>query len=68
MADTTTKATSPVDEWRQYAQGAVDEQAILDKYNAATAAQFAAQREQNRIAENQFYNQMYNTQNPFGER
>ena len=40
----------------------VDEQAILDKYNQATAAQFAAQQNQNMIAENNFYNQMYNTQ------
>lgn len=40
----------------------VDEQAIQDKFNAATIAQFNAQREQNRQAENQFYNQMYNTQ------
>jgi hypothetical protein len=45
-----------------YANQQVDEQAILDKYNAATAAQFDVQREQNRIAENNFYNQMYNTQ------
>jgi hypothetical protein len=41
---------------------AVDEQAILSKYNQATATQFAAQQDQNRIAENNFYNQMYNTQ------
>ena len=40
----------------------VDEQAILDKYNQATAAQYAAQQNQNMIAENNFYNQMYNTQ------
>ena len=46
----------------QQAYDAVDEQAILDKYNQATAAQFAAQQNQNMIAENNFYNQMYNTQ------
>ena len=46
----------------QQAYDAVDEQAILDKYNQATAAQFAAQQDQNRVAENNFYNQMYNTQ------
>ena len=40
----------------------VDEQALLDKFNAATTAQYNIQREQNRQAENQFYNQMYNTQ------
>ena len=40
----------------------IDEQAILDRYNQATAAQFAAQQNQNMIAENNFYNQMYNTQ------
>lgn len=62
MADTTKKISGAVEPYYEYAQQAVDEQAILDKYNAATAAQFAAQREQNRIAENQFYNQMYNTQ------
>ena len=45
-----------------YAQQQVDEQALLDKFNAATIAQFNLQREQNRQAENQFYNQMYNTQ------
>ena len=43
------------------ANNLVDEQAILDKFNAATAAQFNLQREQNRQAENAFYNQMYNT-------
>lgn len=49
-------------EARKRADETIDEQAILDKYNAATVAQFNAQREQNRINENQFYNQMYNTQ------
>ena len=51
-----------LDKYNTYAKTAVDEQAILDKYNAATAAAYAAQRDQNRLAENQFYNQMYNTQ------
>lgn len=51
-----------LDKYNTYAKTAVDEQAILDKYNAATAASYAAQRDQNRLAENQFYNQMYNTQ------
>lgn len=51
-----------IKKYQDYAASQVDEQAILDKYNAATHAQFAAQREQNRQAENQFYNQMYNTQ------
>ena len=51
-----------LDNYNTYAKTAVDEQAILDKYNAATAASYAAQRDQNRLAENQFYNQMYNTQ------
>jgi len=51
-----------LDNYNTYAKTAVDEQAILDKYNAATAAAYAAQRDQNRLAENQFYNQMYNTQ------
>ena len=61
MADTT--VTSPsVKKYVDYAQQQVDEQAILDKYNAATVAQYNLQREQNRAAENQFYNQMYNTQ------
>jgi hypothetical protein len=55
-------ADSPVKKHYDYAQQVVDEQAILDKYNAATTAQFNVQREQNRQAENQFYNQMYNTQ------
>ena len=41
---------------------AINEQDILNKYNQATSAQFAAQQDQNRIAENNFYNQMYNTQ------
>lgn len=58
MADT----TSSVKKHYDYAQQQIDEQAILDKFNAATAAQYNAQREQNRQAENQFYNQMYNTQ------
>lgn len=51
-----------VKKYVDYANQQVDEQAILDKYNAATLAQFNVQREQNRQAENQFYNQMYNTQ------
>lgn len=55
MADLYTEA-------RKRAEESIDEQAILDKYNAATTAQFNAQREQNRINENNFYNQMYNTQ------
>ena len=54
--------TPSVKKYYDYAQEQVDEQAILDKYNAATIAQFNAQREANRQAENQFYNQMYNTQ------
>lgn len=41
---------------------AINEQDILNKYNQATAQQFVAQQDQNRIAENNFYNQMYNTQ------
>lgn len=44
------------------ANALVDEQALLDKFNAATTAQYNLQREQNRQAENTFYNQMYNTQ------
>lgn len=56
MADTAVK------KYQDYVQQQIDEQAILDKYNAATVAQFNVQREQNRQAENQFYNQMYNTQ------
>ena len=55
-------AEPSVKKYVDYAQQQVDEQAILDKYNAATLAQFNLQREQNRQAENQFYNQMYNTQ------
>lgn len=63
MADTTATAAAPsVKKYVDYAQSQVDEQAILDKYNAATLAQYNIQREQNRQAENQFYNQMYNTQ------
>lgn len=64
MADTNTTTTSSpsVKKYYDYAQQQVDEQAILDKYNAATMAQYNIQREQNRAAENQFYNQMYNTQ------
>lgn len=61
MATTTTNSPS-VKKYVDYAQQQVDEQAILDKYNAATTAQYNLQREQNRAAENQFYNQMYNTQ------
>lgn len=61
MADTK-QVTGPVKPFYDDAQAAIDEQAILDKYNAATMAQFAAQREQNRQNENKFYNQMYNTQ------
>lgn len=56
MADTAVK------KYYDEAQRVIDEQAILDKYNAATVAQFNVQREQNRQAENQFYNEMYNTQ------
>ena len=59
--NTNTQAPS-VKKYVDYANQQVDEQAILDKYNAATLAQFNVQREQNRQAENQFYNQMYNTQ------
>ena len=55
-------ADSAVKKHYDYAQQQIDEQAILDKYNAATVAQFNVQREQNRQAENQFYNEMYNTQ------
>ena len=58
MADNTLS----VKKYQDYAQNQVDEQAILDKYNAATIAQYNLQREQNRQAENKFYNQMYNTQ------
>lgn len=58
MADT----TPSVKKYYDFAQQQVDEQALLDKFNAATTAQFNLQREQNRQAENQFYNQMYNTQ------
>lgn len=54
--------TSPAKKYYDQANQAIDEQAILDKYNAATVAQFNVQREQNRQAENKFYNQMYNTQ------
>lgn len=54
--------TPSVKKYYDYAQQQVDEQAILDRFNAATVAQFNAQREANRQAENQFYNQMYNTQ------
>lgn len=60
MATTTTAPS--VKKYVDYAQQQVDEQAILDKYNAATLAQFNVQREQNRQNENAFYNQMYNTQ------
>lgn len=65
MADTNTKTPEPSElkKHYDYVNSLVDEQTILDKYNAATMAQYAAQREQNRQAENQFYNQMYNTQN-----
>lgn len=63
MSENTTKTVnSLVEPYYEYAKQAVDEQAILDKYNAATIAQFNAQREANRNAENAFYNQMYNTQ------
>lgn len=62
MAETNAQTVSPVKRHVDYANQQVDEQAILDKYNAATVAQFNVQREQNRQAENQFYNQMYNTQ------
>lgn len=60
MATTTTEPS--VKQYYDYAQKQIDEQAILDKYNAATLAQFNVQREQNRLNENSFYNQMYNTQ------
>ena len=60
MANTTTEPS--VKKYYDYAQEQVDEQAIADKFNAATIAQFNAQREQNRQNENAFYNQMYNTQ------
>ena len=50
--------TPSVKKYVDYAQQQIDEQAIADKFNAATAAQYAVQREQNRQAENQFYNQM----------
>lgn len=56
----TTSTTSK--KYYDEANQVIDEQAILDKYNAATTAQFNVQREQNRQAENKFYNQMYNTQ------
>lgn len=59
MAETNTPS---VKKYVDYAQQQVDEQAILDKYNAATLAQYNIQREQNRQAENEFYNEMYNTQ------
>ena len=59
---TTITPAPSVKKYVDYAQQQVDEQAILDKYNAATLAQFNVQREQNRQAENAFYNQMYNTQ------
>lgn len=52
----------PVQPYYRDAEATVDEQAILDKYNAATIAQYNVQREQNRQNENKFYNQMYNTQ------
>ena len=64
MATTTTNSPS-VKKYVDYAQQQVDEQAILDKYNAATTAQYNLQREQNRAAENQFYNQMYNLHDYF---
>ena len=62
MAETNTTTQPSVKKYYDYAQQQIDEQAILDKYNAATTAQYNLQREQNRLAENQFYNQMYNTQ------
>lgn len=58
----TTNTEPSVKQYYDYAQKQIDEQAILDKYNAATLAQFNVQREQNRLNENSFYNQMYNTQ------
>lgn len=58
----TTNTEPSVKQYYDYAQKQIDEQAILDKYNAATLAQFNIQREQNRLNENSFYNQMYNTQ------
>lgn len=62
MAETYTPVAPSVKKYVDYANQQVDEQAILDKYNAATLAQFNVQREQNRQNENAFYNQMYNTQ------
>ena len=62
MSETNTNTAASVKKHYDYANEQVDEQAILDKYNAATVAQFNAQREQNRQAENTFYNQMYDTQ------
>lgn len=62
MATPSTTTAPSVKKYVDYAQQQVDEQAILDKYNAATLAQFNVQREQNRQNENAFYNQMYNTQ------
>lgn len=62
MSETNTNTTASVKKHYDYASEQVDEQAILDKYNAATVAQFNAQREQNRQAENEFYNKMYDTQ------
>lgn len=60
MAETT--AQTKVKNAYDLADQRVDEQSILDKFNAVTRAQYDVQREQNRQAENQFYNQMYNTQ------
>ena len=55
-------AENTVKKYYDDSQHQIDEQAIADKFNAATIAQYNAQREQNRQAENQLYNQMYNTQ------
>lgn len=55
-------AEPSVKKYVDYANSQVDEQSILDKFNAATVAQYNAQREQNQQNENKFYNQMYNTQ------
>lgn len=63
MAENTSNINTPsVKKYVDYAQQQVDEQAILDKFNAATMAQYNAQREQNRQNENAFYNQMYQSQ------
>lgn len=63
MATSIQKGSEQVEEiYKNTGTEPIDQQALLDKYNAVTAAQFNAQREANRNAENAFYNQMYNTQ------